>query len=311
MVKTETVAKIDFKPVALSDKELYETYLSESDKRGCEFSFANLYLWGKQNFAHLHGQILIFSQFGRVRIYPYPVGNGDKKAAIEAILADARERGSRLRITGLSDAAMNELETLFPGRFRFQCNEGSSDYVYDINDLADLKGKKYHAKRNHLNRFAEAFPHYRVEPLVENNLSRVKQMAEDWYTTRLAEDPDGDFHFERDALQKALRDYRALEMEGLVLLDGEEVLAFTLASRLSRDTFDVHFEKARANVQGAYAAINCHLARHIREKYPEVHYLDREEDMGIEGLRKAKLSYYPHHRIQKCSATLMEEDHED
>ncbi|MBE6662656.1 MAG: DUF2156 domain-containing protein [Ruminococcaceae bacterium] len=310
-MSVQSIAKIDFKPVALSDKDLYENYLSESGERGCEFSFANLYLWGMQNFAHLHGQILIFSQFGRARIYPYPVGNGDKRAAIEAILADAHERGIRCRITGLSDAAMNELEALFPGRFRFQCSDGSSDYVYDINDLADLKGKKYHAKRNHLNRFTEAFPNYRVEELNEQNLPRVKQMAEDWYQTRLAEDPNSDFHFEREALQKALLDYRALDMEGLVLLDGEEILAFTLASRLSGDTFDVHFEKARADIQGAYAAINCHMARHIREKYPEVRYLDREEDMGIEGLRRAKLSYYPHHRIQKCSATLMEEDHED
>lgn len=311
MIKTETPAKIDFTPISLADKASYESALAKDGDRGCEFSFANLYLWGEQNFFRLPDMTLIFSQFGRVRIYPYPVGSGNKKAAVEAILADARARGIPCRITGLSTGAMEELEALFPGRFRFHCNEGSSDYVYDIHDLADLKGKKYHAKRNHLNRFTEAVPNYRVEPLNEQNLSRVKQMAERWYASRTAEDPTQDFRMEQEALYKAFCDYRALEMEGLVLLDGEEVLAFTLASRLTRDTFDVHFEKARSDIQGTYTAINYHFARYIREKYPEVRYLDREEDMGIEGLRKAKQSYYPHHRIHKCSARLAEECHEN
>jgi hypothetical protein len=111
-------------------------------------------------------------------------------------------------------------------------------------------------------------------------------------------------------LEKALRDYRELEIEGLVLRGGGEILAFTLASRLSEDTFDVHFEKARGDIQGAYPAINCEFARYIREKYPEVRYLDREEDMGLEGLRRAKQSYYPHHMVKKYWACLLEEGYE-
>jgi hypothetical protein len=115
---------------------------------------------------------------------------------------------------------------------------------------------------------------------------------------------------EQVALEKALRDYRELEMEGIVLRGGGEILAFTLASRLSEDTFDVHFEKARGDVQGAYPAINCEFARYIREKHPEVRYLDREEDMGLEGLRRAKQSYYPHHMVKKYWACLLEEGYE-
>ena len=96
-----------------------------------------------------------------------------------------------------------------------------------------------------------------------------------------------------------------------MLVNGDEILAFTMASRLSEDTFDVHFEKARPDIQGAYAAINCELARYIRDKHPEVKFLDREEDMGIEGLRKAKQSYYPHHQVEKCFAWLSEEKDEN
>ena len=93
-------------------------------------------------------------------------------------------------------------------------------------------------------------------------------------------------------------------------MDGDRILAMTLGSRLSSDTFYVHFEKARSDVQGAYGAVNCEFARYIREKYPEVKYLNREEDMGIEGLRRAKKSYYPHHLVEKYWAHLWEDGYE-
>jgi len=136
--------KIDFSHFTLQDKALYEEYLSGDKERGCEFSFANLYLWGRQSFALLHGHVVLFSQFDRRSIYPYPVGNGDKKAVLDAIIADAKERGIACRISGLGESAKKTLEQLYPNQFRFHCDEGSWDYVYDINDLADLGGKKYH-----------------------------------------------------------------------------------------------------------------------------------------------------------------------
>ena len=277
---------------------------------GCEFSFANLYLWGEQNFAVLLDHIVLFSRFGRRNMYPYPIGNGDKKAVLDLIIADARARGIPCILTGLNDAARETVEALYPERFRFYYDDGSFDYVYAIDDLAELKGKKYHGKRNHLNRFLAAFPDCTVEPLNENNLPAVKRMAADWYAARLKDDPEADFHMEKEALAKAFDAYRALDMEGLVLRNGEDVLAFTLASRLSDDTFDVHFEKARPDAPGAYTAINYELARHIRSKYPDVLYLDREEDMGIEGLRKAKQSYHPHHMVRKCRACLLEDGYD-
>lgn len=306
MIPTTTQPKIDFRPVTLQDKALYERYLSESGERGCEFSFANVYLWGEQSMALLHGQLLLFARFGDREVYPNPLGEGDKKAAIDAILADAQARDIPCRISGLCAEARETLDALYPEQFCYKCSEGSFDYVYDIHDLADLKGKKYHGKRNHLHRFRDAHPNAVAVPLTEDNLPRARAMAEEWYRTRLSEDPDGDYRMEQLALDKAFCHFRELALEGLVLTDGEDVLAFTMASRLSADTFDVHFEKARADVQGAYTAINCEFARYLREKYPDVRYLDREEDMGLEGLRRAKQSYHPHHMVRKCRACLSE-----
>ena len=247
---------IEFKRIKTSDKKQYEEILSTAGERGCETSFANLYLWGRQNITFLFGQVIIFSQFDRRSVYPYPVGSGDKKAALDAIIADSRERGISCRITGLNSEAIKEIEALYPSKFRVHCDRGSFDYVYDINDLADLKGKKYQKKRNHFNRFCANDPQYRVEAVSEANIEAVAAFVDSWYEKRATEDPNSDFIMERAALSKAMRDYEKLELEGLVLLSHGGVVAVTFGSRMSRDTLDVHFEKARADVEGAYTAIN-------------------------------------------------------
>ena len=305
-----SVDTISFRAITPDDRAYYEECLARSEKQNCELSFANLYLWGRQSIAFLHGHALFFSQFNRRSVYPYPVGNGDKKEPLQAIITDAAARGIPCRITGLSEADKDTVEALFPGRFRFHCDEDSFDYVYDINDLADLPGKKYHTKRTNLNRFAEQFPNAHSEPLSEANLPAVEQFLKDWFENRLREDPDADFYMERAALRKALRDRDALQMCGLVLMDGERVLAITLGSLLSPDMMDVHFEKGAPDVPGAYAAINCAFAKHVRQKYPSVRFLNREEDMGIAGLRRAKQSYRPHHMIRKYWACLLEDGYD-
>ena len=301
---------IDFQPLSLADRSRYGRYLLDGMERGCEYSFANLYLWGRQRYAEICGQLVLFSQFNRRTVYPFPAGSADKKCALNAIIADARERGIPCRITGLNQDDIVYIDNEYPGLFRFHCDRDSYDYVYDIHDLADLKGRKYQKKRNHYNRFRDNFPYYTTEPLSPENVAAVTEMAEAWYEDRLREDPQGDYHMERAALKKALAHYDALGMEGLVLRDGEQILAFTLGSRLSGDTYDIHFEKARQDVDGAYTVINCEFARYLRAQHPELAFLNREDDLGLEGLRKAKLSYYPHHLVEKCWACLLEDGYD-
>jgi len=296
---------IDFRPITINDKEKYEEHLRRAGERGCEFSFANLFLWGEQKIAYLHGHAVLFSRFGNHYVYPCPVGDGDKKAVFDAIIADAAERGIALRISGMRSADKQLLEELYPGKFEFAYNDGSFDYVYSIDDLAELKGKKYHGKRNHINRFREKYPDVTARAIGEENISAVKRMADEWFRQKMIDNPDGEYTMEKDALSRALENYSGLGMESMVLESGGRVLAFTLGNRLSDDTFDVNFEKAAADVDGGYPAVNSEFAGYIRSKYPEVRFLDREEDMGIEGLRKAKRSYHPHHMVDKYRASLV------
>ena len=302
---------IEFNRLKFSQKQQYEDILFSCPPRGCEYSFANLTLWGQQNVAFLHGCVAFFSHFYGRSLYPYPIGNGDKRAVLEAIIQDAKDRGIPCRISGMTDADRQELEALFPDRFLLRTARSSFDYVYDINDLADLKGRKFQKKRNHFNRFCKDHPGYTVQPITPCNLSQAQYMVNDWYTKRMKEDPEGDYLLENIALARAFQVYGELGMEGILLMDGDEVLAVTMGSRLNNATFDIHFEKAREDVDGAYTAVNCEFARYLRLKYPEVQFLDREEDMGLEGLRKAKLSYNPHHMQEKYRAYLAEDLHVD
>lgn len=301
---------IEFTPITLDKKLIYDKYLLDGQERGCEYSFSNLYMWGRQSGAIVNEHIVLFSQYNRRSVYPFPVGVGDKKAVLDAVIADSKERGIPCRFTGLGPQETEILDKLYPGMFRYHCDRDFFDYVYDIDDLADLKGRKYHSKRNHLKKFYDNFPDHRVEPISAENIPRVKDMLDKWYQDRLAQNPNSDFQMEQIALSKALRDYEKLGMDGLMLLDGDRVVAFTIGSRISNNTIDVHFEKSHRDIDGGYAAINCEFAKYIRNKYPDIRFLNREDDMGIEGLRKAKESYHPHHMVEKCWACRLEEGYE-
>lgn len=290
---------IDFQPIASIDKSTYETYLFAEDGKGCEMSYANLNMWGEQKAAILHNHLMFFTQYNNHYFYPFPLGNGDKKIVLDAILEDAKERNISYSISSLTPENAALLETLYPGKFKIHFHRNSFDYVYEIEKLAELKGRKYHRKRNHYNHFCKNFPDFHVESLNTSNLPQVQAFLDEWFQKRLEESPENDYHNEQIALNRCFTDYTRFGMEGLVLFHHTDIFAFTMGSRLSANTFDVHFEKARWDIEGAYTAINCEFAKYIRNKYPEVEFLDREEDLGLEGLRKAKESYFPHHLVEK------------
>ena len=297
---------IDFQRLNIADKARYDEILMNCGHRGCEYTFVNLFLWGRQKAAFLDGRLIVQSQYDRRCVYPFPVGEGDLKTALDAIIADARERGIPCYLTSLKPEECELVESLYPASFSFHSARDNFDYVYDINALADLKGRKYQKKRNHLNGFRKANPDIAFIPIEEADKEALTAMLEQWYTRRTEANPDMDFHLEQVAIGRALRFREELGMEGLVLLVEGKIAAFTLGSRMNEDTFDIHFEKALD--EAAYPAINQAFAAHLREKYPEVKWLDREDDMGLEGLRKAKLSYNPDMMVEKYWARLWEDE---
>lgn len=301
---------ISFQHLDPANKAAYDRFLLHCGERGCEYNFANLYLWGRQRVAFHEGNLVFFSQFNRKSVYPFPLWGGDPKKTLDAIIHDAKTRDIPCRLTSLSQADCDLLEQLYPGQFRFHMDRDAFDYIYAIDDLADLKGRKYQKKRNHINRFRQNYPEYTVEPLADENTEDAVLLLQKWYADRLLADPLSDFHMEQAAIFKALRNRKELGMEGLLLKHNGRTLALTMGSPLSETTFDVQFEKALDEADGAYPTINQEFAKYLRAKYPKLQWLDREDDMGLEGLRKAKLSYEPHHLIEKHWACLLEDGYD-
>lgn len=301
---------IDFQKLDLSRKEEYNEYLQNCGERGCEYSLVNLYIWGRQKVAFLSGCLALFSQFQRKSVYPFPLGDGDVGAVLDAIIHDARKRGLQCRLASMTAADCAFLEERYPGQFQFHPDRDSCDYIYNIEELATLPGRKFQRKRNHLNRFRQNHPDCQLMSITPELLPQVNAMAQVWYEKRMELDPDNDFLLEQRALTRAMEHWDELGLEGAVLLENGKILAMTIGSFLSKITFDVHFEKALEDVDGAYAAINQGFAAHLHEKYPALQWLNREDDMGIPGLRKAKLSYSPDHLVVKFWANLLEDDDE-
>lgn len=299
---------IDFQKIDLSRRDEYTKFLHTCGERGCEYSLVNLHIWGHQKAAVLHGCLAFFSQYERHSVYPFPIGDGDIKAVLDAILQDARDRGLECRFVAMTAADCALLEEFYPGKFAFHPDRTYSDYIYAIEDLSNLPGRKFQRKRNHLNRFRLNHPACQLLPITAELLPQVKDMADAWYESRIAVDPDNDLHLEQRAFSRAIEKWDELGLEGAVLAEDGVILGFSAGSFLNENTFDVHFEKALENVDGAYAAINQGFSAHLHNKYPALQWLNREDDLGIPGLRKAKLSYCPDHLVVKFWANFVEDD---
>ena len=287
----------------LADRPWIQKLYEASGYRGAEYTFANLYLWSSYygEVAEVEGYLCQRLVYRGVHQYLYPAGSGDIRPVLERIIADSRREGKPLVIRSLTHETMEQLESLYPGRFTFTPDRDAYDYLYEIDALADLKGKKLQAKRNHINRFVEAYPDWYTRVITVHNLHVCEKLAERWYESHHESAAD------RRALTKAFEHFEALEFEGIILYAEEGYpVGFSMGNRISADTFDVNFEKAFADVQGAYPLVNREFARYIREHHPDIRYLNREDDMGIEGLRKAKESYHPIF-LEKFIATEKEE----
>ncbi|BDF72725.1 hypothetical protein CE91St41_37080 [Oscillospiraceae bacterium] len=301
---------IEFRAPEVSDKPWVDALLRQADYRGCEYNFTNIYAWKdayKHEIARWNDFLLVHLCGGLGCSYLYPAGAGDVAGAVRALKGEADRREQALRLVCLTERQEGELERLFPGRFRFEHDRDGYDYLYEIDRLADLGGKRLHAKRNHINRFIENNPTWAYEELTPENLPECLTMDEQWYLRsreREGASEEEDLGNEGVALRLAMGHFRELGLEGGLIRVHGEVVAFTMGDYLSSDTYDVHFEKAYGELQGAYAMINREFARWVRARHPEVKYLNREDDMGVEGLRKAKQSYYPDLMVEKHSAVL-------
>lgn len=293
---------IPFRKVTDEDIEWIRKCNKESGYIGSEYAAGTLLLWCCAyhiKIAEVGGMCCTINDFDDMRKYVYPFGNGDKKAVITALMEDAKERGVPFRLYGITTPCRDELEGMFPDTFVYEDRREDWDYIYTTQKLTELSGSKLHGKRNHIARFKDN-ENWQFEIISEENFDECMAMNEEWCRLYAGGKSAG-VGKEECAVKTAFEHYRKLGLVGgLLRLDGK-VVAYTLGEELTDEVFVVHFEKAYAEIQGAYPMINQQFAANCCQKYQ---YINREEDMGEEGLRKAKLSYIPDILLEKFVAVL-------
>jgi len=297
---------IEFQSPTPADRGWVLPLVEASGAMGSESNFNNMYLWHRmygQELAWFGDRLLVRIKGEQGHRYLFPYGIGELLPALEALAEDAAAHGGKLHFICLSREQKEQLEEVWPGRFEYDCewDRDSWDYIYDVNKLADLAGKKLHSKRNHIHRFDEQFPDWMAEPITDENVGDCVAMEREWAAAR---DHDDTLSEETISILEALYLRDELGLEGVLIRAGGRVVAFSMGSFTNPECFDVHYEKAFGDIQGSYAVVNREMARMIRARHPQVKWFNREDDLGLEGLRKAKLSYYPDILLEKCSARL-------
>lgn len=291
---------LDFRKPKIEDREKYQQALEKTNFMGCETSFANTYLWS----SYYNNQIAFKNDFvfraffnkNKTIGYTIPFGGDNLKWAVEEIINDAKDRDNADFVIGLLTAEEKEfLEREFPNQFEFFEDRDSADYIYLQEDLANLSGKKYHGKRNHISQFKRANPDYVYKPLSRENFSDALMVAAQWSSYKNAIDGE-EYGADYVAIEDGFLHFDELGLfGGIIYVDGKAV-AMTVASKIRDNICDVHFEKAIIN--NGYPVINNEFVKTLTD----YKFINREEDMGLEDLRKSKLSYKPNILLMKYTA---------
>lgn len=294
--------KIQFKRPELEDQEIINSYFAKAPSRSCERTFANVYLWSrhyKVEYAIIEGA-LVFKDNSEKALFAYPAGDDEAvKKALEWMDRYSKAVEAPLMLYTVTEENFAQLENWYPNIYQIEYDPDEADYVYETEKLATLAGKKLHGKRNHINKFKSLYEDWSYETLNDENVEECFQMALKWRTQNgCNEDPEK--NAEMCVSLNSLRLYKELGFVGGVLRVEGKIVAFTIGEPMCEDTFVVHIEKAFADVDGAYPMINQQFVQHECMDYT---YVNREDDAGSEGLRKAKLSYRPAFMVKKGLVT--------
>lgn len=294
---------MEFKIVNIEEKENIKKYLANNQSKLCDNALANILLWGRVYDAEYtiidDKLILKFVNKGKVN---FAIQSAKKitKELILKLMDYCKKENIKFNLVIIEPHIFEQIQQLFPDTFKVEYDRAYYDYLYLKDDLLNLKGKKYDGKRNHINKFKKNNPDWKYETLDANNYKECIDMLDEWVEEK-GDSITSDTLVEKEIVIDALSNYSKLDLMGGLIRSGNRVVAFTLGEQLTNDTFVIHFEKAYSDIQGAYPIINQQFIEHELDDFT---YINREEDLGIEGLRRAKMSYHPYELIKKGILTV-------
>ena len=294
---------MEFQELTLKDKALFDRYLQAGGYENAHLNFTNLFMWRKATklrWAESSGYLCLKTEWQGEKAFCPPIGEGPGLAAVlEKLDEICLKEGILLEFRGVEDKVRRQLEAARPGYFSFTPDRDDFDYVYRSEDLIKLSGRKYHAKKNHLNSFRKLYGNHEYRAMDGANALDCIAFLEDWCLQR-GYQPGDELDQERGAVIEALTNFAALGLSGGIIYVDDKIQAFSFGEQVRPDMAVIHVEKANAELRGIYPAIN---QRFCQEAWSELTYINREEDMGIEGLRLAKESYHPVRMVEKYRAT--------
>ena len=283
---------LHFHQLTLSDREAVQAVMLNSGRRNCNYTFANLVGWQFWYYTEVcvldDAVILRYTHEGE-RAYMVCTAKDISKELLDTLLDDSQ---GNLTIIGLEDSQATQLYTLNSKLSTIiEPVRNQYDYIYRRTDLANLHGSHLNAKRNHIHRFRAEHPNFEYRQLTPELFNECRRLTEVWHEEKNENQNEKEtIEAEHRVMETIFSNWDALGMiGGSIFVDGK-MIAFTYGAAVTTDTIDICVEKADRRIEGAFAIINQQFAEHLPEQFV---YLNREEDMGIPGLRQAKLSYHP------------------
>nr|QGT50106.1 hypothetical protein Helico4rc_2260 [uncultured Helicobacter sp.] len=294
---------MEFKALGLEDKPLIDRYLHQDKTSISDTNFTNMFMWRHSreiSYSIVNDQLIIQTRYPKqLPFIFYPIGQGDKKSTINALMNYYQSLGYPFEIHSLESYQLEEFLAYFPSAFEVIERRDRFEYIYHLPELIELSGRKYHKKKNHLNRFWQEYPQTQYESLRDSLIDEVVAVNNAWFDA--LPNPDDGLKYENLGINDALKYFDALKIQGGILRYEGEIIAFSFGEVLNSTTALIHIEKANIAYKGAYQAINQAL---LKNEFASLRYVNREEDLGIEGLRKAKLSYQPEFLLEKYDVRL-------
>lgn len=286
-----------FKPIELADRRIFEDKFKVLDRRSCECNFNNLFFWSTvydERYTEIEDRLLVCAV--SINEFMFPVGEFFPPERLAKIIGDICSDPEHCGwIYDVPEKYIMIYDAELRKYFEVETSEDYYDYIYSAEALAELHGERLNKKRNLISQFETEYPDAFSEPLTEANADSVLEFA--LRINKLISNGSDTLDDEKEALVKTLEHFSGLNAEGLVLKDGNDIIAFAIFSRTNSDTYDIHFEKADREYKGASQVINQQTAELIHQR--GIKYINREQDLGLPGLRQAKHSYEPEFLLKR------------
>jgi len=291
------LTKRDFTPVTIGDKNFFSNHYRKYPQVHSDNTFTNMVCWNPYahyEYAYVHGNLVLSSTIEEKTAFRPPIGNHDPRV-LEDVMRLAVSEGDENPLVVIDPASKAWISSLYPG-LPFQPDRDYFEYVYRTRDLAELPGKKYQTIRHQLNRFQKNCMPV-IEPVTAKNLNEVMEFLVRWCEWRQCEKEPWLAH-ERDAVFYAVSHFMDLGLMGLAIRVNNGIGAIAIFEPLNETTAVVHFEKGLPECEGIYKAVNAETAHLLLDRFE---YINRESDMGVPGLREAKMRYQPDHLLEVYS----------